>query len=304
MSFGTAKIASTISRVLVGRAVRRSGRTGRSIAKRARTSLQGRSPLHLGWLRQDPKEEQTEETENSEPKPRPLLKGGYYSRDKALELLNSHFFIGRREQEPVEIYRINDDGSLTLYPQKAFHLEVGNIFVPGQEKPIQANTWWPKHRQRHQRRIVFKPHGTNDPNEYNIWRGFGVEPREGKEKSRSLIQHIFNVICRGNHAHFQYLVCWMAWKVQNPDKHPETIVVLKSKYQGTGKSLLGDVMSMIFGRLHALLVDHQEQIFGDFTEHLELGLLHSDGGDTVCRRSQDHRPSKVIHHRSRNFDPL
>lgn len=61
----------------------------------------------------------------------------------------------------------------------------------------------------------------------------------------------------------------MAWKVQNPDKHPETVVVLKSKYQGTGKSLLGDVMSLIFGK-HALLVDSQDQIFGSFTEHLEL----------------------------------
>src|SRR5262249_9724660 len=41
------------------------------------------------------------------------LKGGTYSRDEALELLNSHYLIGKTEQE-IGIFRIKHDGSLVF----------------------------------------------------------------------------------------------------------------------------------------------------------------------------------------------
>ena len=48
---------------------------------------------------------------------------------------------------------------------------------------------------------------------------------------------------------FKYLIRWLAWAVQNPDKHSGVVIVLKSREQGTGKSTLGVVMLKIF-RLH------------------------------------------------------
>src|SRR5262249_27402906 len=79
---------------------------------------------------------------------------------------------------------------------------------------------------------------------------------------------IGKVICRSNRAKALDLIRWLAWKVQNPDKHPEIVVVLKNEKQGAGKSLLSDVMSIIFGK-HATVITDKEQLFGRITEFLE-----------------------------------
>ena len=140
-----------------------------------------------------------------------------------LELLNSHYMIGKSEQE-VAIFRIKDDGSLAFTPPEQFKLDVANIFVQasGRSSPIPAEKFWKESPQRHQRKIVFKPGGTTEPDEFNLWRGFGVEPRKGWQKQRRLMRHIWEIICRRDKAKFKYLIRWLAWLVQNPDKHPET----------------------------------------------------------------------------------
>ena len=61
---------------------------------------------------------------------------------------------------------------------------------------------------------------------------------------------------------------WLAWAVQNPDKHPGTINMLKSRKQGTGKSTLGVVMLKIFGPHGALIAD-KERLLGKFNDWLE-----------------------------------
>jgi hypothetical protein len=121
---------------------------------------------------------------------------------------------------------------------------------------------------RHQRKIVFKPEGTTDPTEFNLWRGFGVEPRRGWQKQRRLLRHIFRIICRRDKAKFRYLIRWLAWAVQNPDKHSEVVIVLKSRKQGTGKSTVGTVMLNIFGT-HGALVDDKDRLLGRFNDWLE-----------------------------------
>ena len=97
------------------------------------------------------------------PQQRKPLQGGVYSPDKVLELLNSHYLIGKSEQE-VAIFRIKDDGSLAFMPPEQFKLDVANIFVqrPGRSSPIPAEKFWKESPQRHQRKIVFKPGGTRD----------------------------------------------------------------------------------------------------------------------------------------------
>jgi hypothetical protein len=62
------------------------------------------------------------------PEKRKSLKGGVYSPDEALELLNSHYLIGKSDQE-VGIFRIKDDGSLAFTAPDQFKLAVANIFV-------------------------------------------------------------------------------------------------------------------------------------------------------------------------------
>jgi Family of unknown function (DUF5906) len=201
---------------------------------------------------------------------RERLHGGIFSCTAALKLLNSHYLVGKSDQESG-IFRIRDDGSLAFTAPEQFRLEVANIFVQpsdGSNKPIRAEKFWKEHQWRNEQIIVFRPGGTTQPNEFNLWRGFGVEPRKGWQKQRRLLRHIRKVICRRDKAKFRYFIRWLAWAVQNPDKHSEVILVLKSRKQGTGKSTVGVVMLKIFGP-HGALVDDKERLLGRFNDWLE-----------------------------------
>ncbi len=199
------------------------------------------------------------------------LCGGRYTQDDALTVLNAHFFIGKSNQETV-IIRINDDSTITFLPPEQFKLEIQNIFVnvgsSGAPKWVPGDKFWKESPERHERTLVFKPGGTTDRTEYNIWRGYGVEPRKGWQKQRRLLRHIREVICRGDKQKFKYLVRYLAWMVQNPEKHAGVVIMLKSRKQGTGKSTLGKVMLDIFGR-HGALIDDKERLLGRFTDWLE-----------------------------------
>jgi hypothetical protein len=199
---------------------------------------------------------------------RPPLRGGTYDATEAFELLNSHFFIGKNNQE-TGIFRINGDGAASFVSPEQFKLEVQNIFVKtsgGSTKP--AEKFWKEHPRRHQREIVFKPGGTTEMHEFNLWRGLGVEPRKGRKKLHRLIRHIREVICRCDRAKFKYLMRLLAWMVQNPGKHSGVVLVLKSRKQGTGKTTLGNVMLEIFGP-HGARIDDKERLLGRFNDWLE-----------------------------------
>ena len=205
------------------------------------------------------------------PHERKPLRGGINTPVDALRLLNSHFFIGKNNQETA-VFRINDDDSATFMQPEQFKLEIQNIFVTprggGSAKPIPAEKFWKEHEHRHEKLIVFKPGGTTDAREFNLWRGFGVEPHKGWQKQRRLLRHIREVICRRDPKKFKYLIRYLAWAVQHPDKHAGVVIVLKSRKQGTGKSTLGKVMLDIFGQ-HGALIDDKERLLGRFTDWLE-----------------------------------
>ena len=93
-------------------------------------------------------------------------------------------------------------------------------------------------------------------------------PRRTRRKIWSLLRHIWQIICRRDKAKFKYLIRWLAWAVQNPDKHSGVVIVLKSRKQGTGKSTLGVVMLRIFGQ-HGALIDDSDRLLGRFNDWVE-----------------------------------
>jgi len=208
-------------------------------------------------------------TAGAAPKRQPLL-GGICSKQDALNLLNAHYLIGKSEQE-VAIFRIRDDGLLTFTPPEQFKLDVANIFVEVSVRPqklVSSEKFWKESPLRHQKTIVFKPDGNVKPDELNLWRGFGVEKSSGRQKIKRLLRHIWKVICRKDRNKFKYLIRWLAWAVQNPDKQAGVVIVLKSRKQGTGKSTLGTVMLKLFGH-HGALLDDADRLLGHFNDWVE-----------------------------------
>ena len=198
-----------------------------------------------------------------------------YSPNDALEVLNSHFFVGKNNQETA-IFRINVDGSATFCPTRTIQTGNSEHLRLCQALPLAAvrsSTSPPKNSGEKApgatKGLLFSNRAARaDPYEFNLWRGFGVEPRKGWQKQRRLLRHIREVICRRDKRKFKYFIRYLAWAVQNPDKHAGVIIVLKSAKQGTGKSSLGKVMLDIFGH-HGALIDDKERLLGRFTDWVE-----------------------------------
>jgi len=196
------------------------------------------------------------------------LKGGTYDPITALFLFNSHFFVAMVDGA-APIAQIQDDGTIRYLAPRDFSLLVRNITVQGTSKQISGEKFWLEHPERRQRRIVFRP-GAEDvgPNEYNLWQGFGVTPVKGFNKQRRLLRHIFEVICRRDKIKFKYLMRWLAWAVQHPGERAETVIVLISRAQGTGKTTLSTVMRDIFGK-HGRVISSKQRLLSQFNADLE-----------------------------------
>lgn len=100
----------------------------------------------------------------------------------------------------------------------------------------------------------------------NLWTGFGCKPASVPEGWQHLRAMIRDDLCNGNDEFFQYVLKWIAYKIQNPGLPCETSIVFKGA-KGVGKTTLGEVLVDIFGS-HGLVVSRRSQFAGQFSGHL------------------------------------
>jgi hypothetical protein len=203
----------------------------------------------------------------------PDIPGGVYEPEQAFEEVSARFALVNRRGELSIIHRTNSGEAETI-SEDDFRLYLAPVRVTigdgDKQRFVRVADWWREHPNRPPvRRAVFKPHTPEALDEYNFWRGFGVDPQQGVNKLWRLFRHTWRVLCQGDKAKFHYLIRWLAWAVQHPDKNPETVIVLKSRGEGSGKTTLGDAMRRIFGQ-HGTIVSDPEQIIGRHVDHLEF----------------------------------
>ncbi|MDP3492859.1 MAG: bifunctional DNA primase/polymerase [Hyphomonadaceae bacterium] len=127
-----------------------------------------------------------------------------------------------------------------------------------------AKAWLDWGHRRQAEDVVFVP-DREVPGSLNLWTGWGVDRGESGE-CRLMLEMIRDVLCSGVQEHYDYLMRWMAWKVQNPGEPNEVAVVFKGA-KGVGKTTLGESLAKIFGS-HGLVLSSVEQIAGRFSGHL------------------------------------
>jgi hypothetical protein len=124
---------------------------------------------------------------------------------------------------------------------------------------------WLEHRNRRTfDRIALIPKGKVPPGTFNLWRGFGVEPKPGDWPL--IRQHLLEVVCAGEKDDCHWLTRWMARAVQYPELHAEVAVVLRGQ-KGTGKGTLGQILHRLF-RQHSLQISNPAHFTGRFNGHL------------------------------------
>ncbi|MEG3169911.1 DUF5906 domain-containing protein [Sphingomonas sp. LB3N6] len=131
---------------------------------------------------------------------------------------------------------------------------------------------WMRHpsRQMYENGIVFAPGGTPD-GALNLWKGWAVEP-DSAASCELFLDHVREVVCRGNSDHAAYVFGWMAHLVQKPEEKPGVALILRG-LKGTGKDTIGEYLAAMIGRRHVPTVSDPRHITGNFNRHLESALL-------------------------------
>jgi hypothetical protein len=227
--------------------------------------------------------------------PRPLAKS-----DEAVEGLNAQHAIidsvgGKTVIACWEPSPLDPDKMMVVFQNKeSFLLRYSNRFmltdVPDghgglrtQSQPL--GQWWLGHRGRRQYRgVTFLPAGPDVVNGcLNLWQGWGVEAAAGDW--RLIREHIEAVVANGDADVADYVIRWIAWSIQNPDKQAEVALVLIGA-KGAGKGTLVRCLQRLFGA-HAFQVTSRDEVIGKFNGHLQDCILFvADeaywGGDKRC----------------------
>lgn len=151
-------------------------------------------------------------------------------------------------QPCVLINRIDAQPILESDFKRRLSSEVVCVGVNNSGNPIyiSASKYW----QGNSRKCIYKKivftNAPVDDSTYNLFTGFGVEPRKGS--CEKILKHIKEVICYGCQIKYNAFLNLLSWQIKNVGKPSRIIVVLKSKEQQSGKGIfLLDVLSVIWG---------------------------------------------------------
>jgi hypothetical protein len=209
--------------------------------------------------------------------PPQLRAGGYdvakINSDYALVLLGSRAVVVKEQPGgPIE-------DRVRVLAIEAFDHWFSNHFteVTGADGRRRMITWskaWRSDKGRRQYSgIEFfpNPDGAQSAEGYlNLWRGVSVVP--ASSGSWTIFRdHLFNNVCEGNQALFDWVFGWFAHIVQCPRDRIGTALVLRGR-QGAGKTKIGEVIGSLFPA-HYFQVDDPRYIVGNFNAHMASCLL-------------------------------
>ena len=187
-----------------------------------------------------------------------------------LEELNNTYAVVTLQGGGVSIMKESDSGAVEFLDKGAFNLLYSNRMVGFRGREITADRFWLMHRDRREYLggVVFKPGQEVRGDQYNLWRGFCVEPTEGTWGAGwdGYRQHLLTDVCGGDERIFWWLIGWMAHRVQRPWEVPQSAIVLIGE-RGDGKSSVFKILGRLFGR-HYMTITNPRQLLGNFNAHL------------------------------------
>lgn len=131
---------------------------------------------------------------------------------------------------------------------------------------VGKGTAWVTHlmRRTYEKGLAFFPDKDAPEGYYNLWQGWGVKPEKGSWELMKY--HLLHVVCGGGQEAYDYLIGWMAYAVQHPDRQGEVAVVIHGA-KGVGKNTIGHYFHKIFGQ-HYLYISQGHHLTGHFNAHL------------------------------------
>lgn len=161
--------------------------------------------------------------------------------------------------------------TLRLHKLEGFRLLHAHEYVMVNGKMVNAADAWVRapNARRFSGGMALLPNAKTPADVYNLYRGWGVTPQAGD--ASPALDFIREVICNNDALIYDYVVHWLAFCVQHPEKPAEVVLVLRGG-RGTGKGFLGRLMCRLFGA-HAMHVLQQRHLVGNFNAHLRSVLF-------------------------------
>lgn len=121
--------------------------------------------------------------------------------------------------------------------------------------------WWLASDQRKmvdQDKVVFDPTGeiAKPGTHVNLFGGLEIEPKPGD--CSLIVKHLMN-LCGDDDRLFHWVASWLALPLKRPGVKLRTSLILHGRQEGTGKSLMMDVMRRIYGRYSRSITQVQLQ---------------------------------------------
>lgn len=124
--------------------------------------------------------------------------------------------------------------------------------------------WWLGHSERRmvsQTNVVFDPTGeiAKPETHINLFDRLPLDPVKGD--CELIIKHLQN-ICGDDEGLFHWVCCWLALPLQRLGTKMRTSLIIHGRMEGTGKSLMMDIMRRMYGRYSRSIT--QSQLQSDF----------------------------------------
>jgi hypothetical protein len=116
---------------------------------------------------------------------------------------------------------------------------------------------------------------------YNIYSDVREKAVNSGADIQPILDHFRNIWCDGDDVQYEYLLNWLAWKIQHPAEKPGTAIGLSSK-QGLGKDIIvNNLLAGIYGKkqCHNTAIDDTERRFNGHLAHTQW-VVFNEGGYT------------------------
>lgn len=117
---------------------------------------------------------------------------------------------------------------------------------------------------------------------YNTWHGWGCRPEEGDVTLfKQLCQHLFSGPLT-TPEDLKWFYQWLAYPLQHPGTKLFQAVLIWGRQTGTGKSILGEIMGLIYGENYTELKPHElGGNFNEWSENKQFVLVNEVEGDNT-----------------------
>ena len=172
--------------------------------------------------------------------------------------------------ERDSIKKVYDNQKIKVGEKKEKNGKIVDVY----ENPVLA---WVFHKdsRAYKNGIIFLPGKDAGEGCFNTWRGFKVSPHENRAILKRIKFHLKHVVSDGDQELYEYLVKWIAYTFQFPDRPAGSAPTMRGE-KGCGKGTLGHFLRIIWG-VHALYISNAKHLVGNFNGHLtDVCFLFAD----------------------------